>query len=99
MIDNEPSELGLGTEGPHVKRWQLFLIAKGYDPGPADGVFGPRTERASVRHHLSKHATERIWTSVPRSPFPLGIAVLTRNNLPILRQCVDAIQRYTRTHF
>ncbi len=40
--------LSQGNAGDAVKRLQQLLLAKGFDPGPLDGVFGPRT-LAAVR--------------------------------------------------
>lgn len=39
-----------GEKGPDVKRWQAFLIAQGYNVGPAgaDGDHGDKTEAASL---------------------------------------------------
>lgn len=37
-----------GKKGSAVKRWQLFLIGQGFDPGKVDGVFGPGTEKATI---------------------------------------------------
>lgn len=37
-----------GSEGPNVVRWQLFLLGQGFEPGEADGHFGPRTQRATA---------------------------------------------------
>jgi hypothetical protein len=39
-----------GLKGPDVKRWQLFLLGKGYtEIGAADGDFGGNTEAATRR--------------------------------------------------
>lgn len=35
-----------GSRGPAVRVLQESLIALGYNPGPVDGIFGPRTEAA-----------------------------------------------------
>jgi hypothetical protein len=35
------------SKGADVKRWQNFLIGQGFDPGLADGKFGPRTRDAT----------------------------------------------------
>jgi len=35
-----------GTKGERVRSVQDALKSKGYDPGPIDGVFGPRTQAA-----------------------------------------------------
>jgi hypothetical protein len=38
-----------GSRGADVKRWQLFLLGQGLEPGPADGVFGPSTHKATMQ--------------------------------------------------
>lgn len=38
-----------GTVGQDVMRLQLILQSLGYDPGPIDGIFGPRTKNAVMR--------------------------------------------------
>lgn len=46
--------LRLGDTGPAVAELQELLRANGFDPGPVDGIFGPRTEAAVVaaqRHY------------------------------------------------
>jgi peptidoglycan hydrolase-like protein with peptidoglycan-binding domain len=35
-----------GSSGDDVKELQGKLAAAGFDPGPADGIFGPKTEAA-----------------------------------------------------
>lgn len=37
-----------GSTGPEVSELQRRLIRDGADPGPVDGIFGPRTEAALV---------------------------------------------------
>jgi hypothetical protein len=37
-----------GLKGPDVKQWQNFLIGQGFDPGLADGRFGPRVHQATL---------------------------------------------------
>lgn len=37
-----------GSKGADVRRWQLFLIGQGFEPGIVDGTFGAATERASI---------------------------------------------------
>src|SRR5687768_17261896 len=44
--------LRIGDSGPDVKRWQFFLRGQGFDPGPADGIFGAPTKEASVSFQL-----------------------------------------------
>lgn len=50
------SVLRIGERGAAVTRWQLFLIGQEYQPGKADGIFGPQTEKATKafqeKHHL-----------------------------------------------
>jgi cell wall-associated NlpC family hydrolase len=42
----EHQHLQLGDAGEEVRRIQRRLQRHGFDPGPADGVFGPRTDAA-----------------------------------------------------
>lgn len=37
-----------GLEGDDVRGWQEFLSGAGHDPGPIDGIFGPRTRAATL---------------------------------------------------
>ena len=47
----------LGSVGSDVKELQALLARRGFDPGPIDGVFGPRTDQA-VRAFQSAHGLE-----------------------------------------
>ncbi|SHF54030.1 Putative peptidoglycan binding domain-containing protein [Caldanaerobius fijiensis DSM 17918] len=38
-----------GMTGHDVMQLQLILQSLGYDPGPIDGIFGPRTKDAVMR--------------------------------------------------
>jgi peptidoglycan hydrolase-like protein with peptidoglycan-binding domain len=38
-----------GSQGDEVKELQRALLRKGINPGPIDGVFGPKTEDAVKR--------------------------------------------------
>ncbi|WP_026486616.1 peptidoglycan-binding domain-containing protein [Caldanaerobius polysaccharolyticus] len=38
-----------GMVGHDVMQLQLILQSLGYDPGPIDGIFGPRTKNAVMR--------------------------------------------------
>lgn len=42
-----------GSSGAEVEALQRALAAKGIDPGPVDGVFGPKTEDAVRRFQQS----------------------------------------------
>jgi predicted chitinase len=37
-----------GMRSNAVKHWQLFLTGQGFDPGPADGIFGKKSEKATI---------------------------------------------------
>jgi len=39
----------VGAPGAEVQELQLQLAAAGFDPGPVDGLFGPRTRRAVLQ--------------------------------------------------
>lgn len=49
-----PPTLARGDSGPQVKRLQGLLRARGLDPGPVDGIFGPLTEAAVRRFQRSR---------------------------------------------
>jgi hypothetical protein len=51
--------LTLGDSGREIYAIQLALQVIGYDPGPLDGVFGPRTEYALERFQLAVLVTGR----------------------------------------
>ncbi len=51
------SVLRIGKRGAAVRRWQLFLIGQEYQPGKADGIFGVRTEQATMAFQ-KKHDLE-----------------------------------------
>ncbi|AEM78901.1 peptidoglycan-binding domain-containing protein [Thermoanaerobacter wiegelii] len=38
-----------GTVGYDVLQLQMILQSLGYDPGPIDGIFGPRTKNAVMK--------------------------------------------------
>lgn len=37
-----------GSRGDDVRKWQQFLLTAGFDPQGIDGIFGPKTRRATV---------------------------------------------------
>lgn len=49
-----PSILRVGDRGPAVQRMQRLLANAGYSPGPADGIFGGKTERAVKEFQSAK---------------------------------------------
>lgn len=73
----------LWDEGPDVARLQEALIGLGYDPGPVDGILGPRTLRALDRYSTAATPdpsvtieTERR-TVTPAEPSPPERAAVT----------------------
>lgn len=42
-----PPTVRRGNEGPCVSNAQGLLTAQGVNPGPIDGIFGPRTDEAT----------------------------------------------------
>ena len=54
--------LRMGDRGPKVRRFQELLRISGFDPGPSDGIFGPRTHRALLS--LQKSVKEIEITGV-----------------------------------
>jgi hypothetical protein len=55
----------LGDQGPTVEYWQRMLKLAGYDPGAADGVYGPATKAAADRfradHELGGSNSITAW--------------------------------------
>jgi len=41
--------LRVGITHPNVERWQQFLIGQGYNPGPADAIYGRKTKEATIK--------------------------------------------------
>jgi cell wall-associated NlpC family hydrolase len=50
---SEQSGLARGHKGAQVSEMQKMLKAAGFDPGPLDGKFGPRTEKALKAYQAS----------------------------------------------
>lgn len=46
-----------GSKGQQVMAWQLFLMTAGFNPGLADGKFGPLMEEAVAKFQASKGIT------------------------------------------
>lgn len=62
--------LSMGSRGPDVTRLQQLLRNAGFDPGPIDGIFGPRTQAAVVAFQRSRNLTPdgivgvNTWTAL-----------------------------------
>lgn len=76
-----------GASGPDVKQLQEFLKSRGYDPGPVDGVYGPRTVAAVRAMQSANHITAdgvvgpATWgkiTSVSSKPAPAKATATTK---------------------
>jgi len=50
-----PGDGYVGNGSPTVRRLQRELAAAGFVPGPIDGRYGPRTERAVMRYQAARH--------------------------------------------
>jgi peptidoglycan hydrolase-like protein with peptidoglycan-binding domain len=46
-----------GSQGPAVKLAQKRLLVRGYDPGPIDGLFGAKTEKAVKYYQADRGLT------------------------------------------
>lgn len=46
--------LRFGSTGPAVRELQTLLRARGFDPGPIDGIFGQRTQAAVIAFQRSR---------------------------------------------
>jgi hypothetical protein len=78
----------LGDQGPVVEYWQRMLKLAGYDPGAADGVYGPATKAAADKfradHDLGGSNSITAWMATaiqaevfagkPGPPGPAGPA-------------------------
>ena len=70
--DTSSSVLSVGARGDSVRTLQTALKDKGFDPGPADGVFGPMTLGAV----LSFQKYQKLWVDGlvgPRTKASLGM--------------------------
>jgi murein DD-endopeptidase MepM/ murein hydrolase activator NlpD len=73
-VERQPDSevLSIGSRSEQVRRLQRALGAKGFDPGPADGIFGPLTLTAV----LSFQKYEKLYVDGlvgPRTSAALGI--------------------------
>jgi peptidoglycan hydrolase-like protein with peptidoglycan-binding domain len=63
---------GLGQTSDTVRRAQQTLKDKGYDPGPIDGINGPRTQ-AAVRNYQEKEHLDTDGQLGPKTLDNLGV--------------------------
>lgn len=59
-------QLARGSSGPNVEFLQKALAALGVNPGPIDGVFGPKTE-AAVQRFQKKAGLEADGIAGPKT--------------------------------
>lgn len=70
VLDPDRPRIGLGSRGEAVRRAQAALAALGHDPGPADGIFGPRTRDAAIAFQTAAGLTPdgiigpRSWAAI-----------------------------------
>lgn len=64
--------LSNGSSGAEVEALQRKLIAKGVNPGPIDGVFGPKTEEA-VRRFQEQQGLQVDGIAGPNTLGALGL--------------------------
>jgi len=55
------SSLRPGTNGISTRAWQQALVNAGYNPGPIDGLWGPKTVAAIKAFQLAKGLTVDGW--------------------------------------
>ena len=70
--DDTGAVLSVGSRGNNVRGLQSALSENGYQPGPSDGIFGPKTLRAV----LSFQRHTKLWVDGlvgPRTKSALGI--------------------------
>lgn len=62
--------LRVGSRGADVVRLQQLLLARGFNPGPIDGIFGSRTQAAVISFQRSQNLVPdgivgiRTWTAL-----------------------------------
>lgn len=63
-LEPEAAEEALGLKRDHRRLVQSGLALLGFDPGPADGVFGPRTRAAIAKWQASQEKTPTGYLDV-----------------------------------
>ena len=61
-----------GDRGPAVSRFQTLLQIIRFDPGPIDGIFGPRTQAALVAFQQSQKELDRTGVADEETWVALG---------------------------
>ena len=80
-----------GSTDPAVKDLQEALKALGFDPGPADGVFGAKTESAVIKFQQAKEiAADGIvgrvtWINIDEADQSRPVLKLGSAGLPVRR--------------
>lgn len=80
-------------QNERIRHLQQRLADKGFDPGPADGVFGPRTERAVLAFQAASGLAvdgvvgNETWNALFNEPLPVETTVL--DSPPPFSQCFD----------
>ncbi|AGA67670.1 putative peptidoglycan-binding domain-containing protein [Desulfitobacterium dichloroeliminans LMG P-21439] len=70
-----------GDRGPGVTRLQQLLSFAGFNPGPIDGIFGPRTQSALNAFQFSQKELERTGVADPETWSALGAACQPRSEV------------------
>lgn len=85
----DPKRTAFGDRGDTVKAWQQFLASKGFDPGPADGIHGKKTEAASVAY--LKWQTAQTPAGAPEAPKAEIQFMQARNFQKANRSTIDLV--------
>jgi hypothetical protein len=82
-----------GMQNQNIHRLQEKLNELGFDAGPADGIFGPQTERAVMSFQSDKGLSidgivgNETWKALFAEPLPVSIEAL--DSPPPYSQCFD----------
>jgi len=73
-IDTPPGSVGTTTSNEDVRRLQQALKDKGLDPGPINGVMGPKTQEA-VRAFQQRQGLNATGRLDPQTQSALGLGI------------------------
>lgn len=85
----DSNTLSKGARGTDVRALQERLEAKGYNPGPIDGIFGSRTLAAlnefqiANRLDVNSVVTEAAWQALTESTLPEETMIENSNSEPL----------------